>query len=250
MKKPRNIGIFFDETEEECYNSVITGYEDTIHLYQKKINMLTEEVFRLHQVIEKFDTDHPESISQVYLAISPSQSPAAGQKADGNDGQMKSVVPTSSTKEITSPRQPAKKAVVVFQEFNLPENLSGELKSRFTTLTGKENQIYDLISKSENIAALSKCEKFLAVYVKATKAKMKDECPKISQKDKEGKEGKNAKSVKDKAATKIKKNCLLEIKEAHENRVQLLQHVDDPKLIQRILALITILDDILFVLTN
>ena len=132
--------------------------------------------------------------------------------------------------------------------------MNAELKSRFITITSKENQIYDLISKSDNLVALLKSEKYLSVYHKACKMKLKEECPKITQKDKEGKEQKKDKSLKDKEKdkqiTKIKKSSLLELKEAHESRLQLLLHVEDPKLTQRIASLISILDEIVFVLTN
>ena len=68
-----------------------------------------------------------------------------------------------------------------------------------------------------------------------------------------GKDSKN-KSIKDKEKdkqiTKIKKSSLMELKESHENRLQLLLHIDDPKLTQRIASLMSILDDIIFVLTN
>ena len=92
----------------------------------------------------------------------------------------------------------------------------------------------------------------LTIYIKATKTKLKDECPKISQKEKETKEIKKEKGGKDKEklVAKAKKTCMIQIKEAHENRVMLLQHIDDPKLTQRIMSLVSIMDDIIFVLMN
>ena len=259
LKKPRNVGIFFDETEEECYNSVITGYEDTIHLYQKKINLLTEEVFRLNQIIEKFDTK-PEAISEVYLNIaSPalSSSPEKGPNQSNLD-DVQRVIPTSGKEtplriNVNSTPTAAKKQTIALAEFNLPE-MNEEMKNRFISITSKENQIYDLISKSDNLAALMKSEKFLSIYHKATKLKLKEECPKITQKDKDGGKDSKNKSIKDKEKdkqiTKIKKSSLMELKESHENRLQLLLHIDDPKLTQRIASLMSILDDIIFVLTN
>ncbi|EKE42350.1 hypothetical protein ENUP19_0298G0091 [Entamoeba nuttalli] len=238
LKKPKDVGIFFDETEEACYNSVITGYEDTINFYQKRINTLTEEIFKLNQIIEKFDApSSPRSFT-----ICCDRSPCSSQPQQPICSPKRSKTPSCEEQGQTT--------IQKIQELHLPSELNDELRNRFITLTSKENQIVEFVNKTESVSVLSKSDKFITVYVKATKTKLKDECPKIAQKDKDKEKKDKDKKDKDKAVAKLKKSCLEQLKEAHENRNSLLQHIDDPKLMQRIFALVNILDDIIYVLNN
>ncbi|KAL7715849.1 Ras-GAP domain-containing protein [Entamoeba marina] len=231
LQRPKDVGIFFDETEEESYHSVINGYENTIHLYQKKINGLTEEIFKLNQIIEKLD------MPQIIIP-QPKPQPQPSQFVPSNTSNSQNS--SNSISPLMSPRK--EEALTVLPEHPFDLKMNEETKLRFMSLTNKENNLLQMINKSESFAILSKAEKFLQTYLKATKLKLGSECLKISQKDRDKKE-KEKEKVKSKVIAKLRKSLIQTLTDAHQNRSVLTQHHEDDRLMKRIVGLTNILDE-------